>query len=74
MNWVNLKERKPEIKGEYFVFENFISETETGPVKSKLLGIAWFNGERFCDVMTRWGEQDDEYGITHWAEIVEPES
>lgn len=72
MNWIDKKDRLPEKPGEYFIFERWIEQTEDGPCDSKLLGIAWFNGERFCNIITRWGSGDDGETITHWMECSEP--
>lgn len=72
MNWICVKDDMPKEKGEYFVFQHWTEEAEDGPVDSKLLGIAWFNGKTFCDIMTRWGDFLEGDRITHWAKTEEP--
>lgn len=72
MNWICVKDNMPKEEGEYFVFERWIEETESGPVDTKLIGLAWFNGRKFCDIVTRWGESSESDVITHWAKAEEP--
>lgn len=73
MDWIKVTpETMPKKKGEYFIFEKWIEETEDGPVVCKLLGIAWFNGERFCDIISRWGHGNDVENIAYWMPATEP--
>lgn len=76
--WIRVKDRLPEQKGEYFVLEKWVcpadeEEEYSEPIESEELGIAWFTGERFCDIISRSGSTQDAECVTHWARMSKPQ-